>query len=69
MPQAKLSLEGITMVSMKNFYTGMLTGVAIGAVAGMIIDPLNDKQSKEMRKTAKGVFASIGSVMDYLLGK
>ena len=57
------------MFTMKNFYTGMIAGAAIGAIAGMIIDPLNDKQSKEMRKTAKGVFTSIGNIMDYLTGK
>ncbi len=57
------------MVPMKNFYTGMIAGVALGAVAGIIIDPLNDKQSKEMRKTAKGFFASIGTAMDYLFNK
>ncbi len=54
---------------MKNFYTGMIAGVAIGTVAGMILDPLSDKQSREMKKTAKGLFASIGGAVDCLMGK
>ena len=57
------------MVPMKKFYTGMIAGAALGAVAGMLIDPLNDKQSKEMRKTAKGIFTSIGTAMDYLFNR
>ena len=34
---------------MKKFFTGMVTGAAIGAVAGMLLDPMNDKQSKNMK--------------------
>ncbi len=53
---------------MKNFYTGMIAGATIGAIAGMLIDPMNDKQSKAMKKTAKGLFSTIGSAMDCMLG-
>ena len=54
---------------MKNFYTGMIAGAAIGAVTGMLLDPLNDKQSKNMKRTAKGLFSSIGNAMDCMLSR
>ena len=47
----------------------MITGVAIGAVAGMVMDPINDKQAKKMRKTAKGFFSTVGNAMDYMLSR
>lgn len=52
---------------MKNFYTGMIAGAALGAITGMLLDPISDKQSKAMKKTAKGIFSSIGSAMDCML--
>ena len=52
---------------MKNFYTGMLAGAALGAIAGMLMDPISDKQSKAMKKTAKGLFSSIGNAMDCMM--
>ncbi len=54
---------------MKKFYTGMIAGAAIGAITGMLLDPMNDKQSKAMKKTAKGLFSSIGTAMDCMLSR
>ncbi|MDP4117925.1 MAG: hypothetical protein Q8873_01900 [Bacillota bacterium] len=53
---------------MKNFSTGIITGVVIGAVAGMILDPISDKRSRNIKKTARGVFSYIGNAMDYMIG-
>lgn len=49
---------------MKKFAGGLITGAIVGAAMGMIIDPIGDKQHKKMRKTANGMFKTIGSVID-----
>ena len=49
---------------MKNIYTGIIAGAAVGAVAGMLLDPKNSKKAKSLKKTAKGFFSSIGNAMD-----
>ncbi len=54
-------------IFMKNFYTGMIAGAAIGAVAGMLMDPISDKQAKSMKKTAKGIFSTMGNAIDCLM--
>ncbi len=54
---------------MKKFYTGMITGAAIGAVAGMLLDPMNDKQSKNMKKTARGFCSTMGNAVDCMMNK
>ena len=54
---------------MKNFYTGMIAGAAIGAVAGMLLDPMNDKQSKNMKKTAKGIYSTMENTIGGMMNK
>jgi gas vesicle protein len=54
---------------MKNMTTkgaigAMAAGVVIGAVVGMMVDPLNDKQHKKICKNASNVFKTIGAIVD-----
>ena len=51
-------------MSVKSFMGAMATGVVIGAVAGIMLDPINDKQHKKLCKTANNVFKTIGSIVD-----
>lgn len=47
-----------------SFGAGMLTGLVVGAVTGMLADPLKDKDSKKLQTQGKGLFKSIGGVID-----
>lgn len=49
---------------MKGIYTGIIAGAAVGAVAGMLLDPKSGKKMKSMKKNAKGLFSAIGNAMD-----
>jgi len=51
----------------KSLIGAAAAGMVIGAVAGMLIDPINDKQHKKMRKLSDNMFKTIGSVMDDLI--
>lgn len=47
-----------------SFGTGVLTGLVAGAVVGMLVDPIKDKDAKKMQCHTGGLFKSIGSVID-----
>ncbi|MDD6308782.1 MAG: hypothetical protein PUB07_05485 [Clostridia bacterium] len=51
------------------FTAGMCTGVIIGALAGMVMDPIKDKQSKAMKKGAGKAFRTLGSIIDTIIEK
>lgn len=50
-----------------SFSAGLITGAVVGAVAGMIFDPLKDSTSKKLHSSANGMFKSIGSVLDGIM--
>lgn len=52
------------MSNISGFFKGMATGVAIGAAATMVLDPLSDRERKKLAKKTEGVFRNIGSVID-----
>lgn len=52
------------MSNVSGFFKGVATGVAIGAAATMILDPLSDRERKQLVKKTEGVFKNIGSVID-----
>ena len=56
--------ERMIEVSAKSFIGALATGVVLGAVAGMMIDPINDKQHKKICKTANNMFKTIGTIVD-----
>lgn len=47
-----------------SFGAGVVTGLLVGAVAGMIADPIKDKDAKKMQCHGSGIFKSIGTVID-----
>ncbi len=51
------------------FTIGMLTGIIIGAGVGMLMDPIKDKQSKTMKKSATKAFRTLGSIIDTIIEK
>ena len=48
----------------KGFATGLLTGAVIGGALGMFIDPVKDKESKRIKKSAGDLIHSVGSVVE-----
>ncbi len=48
----------------KLFLKGMATGVAVGAAAAVMMDPLSDKQRHKLQKRTGGMFRSIGGMVD-----
>lgn len=51
-------------MNIKSFVGAMATGIVVGTVVGMMIDPINDKQHKKIYKNANNVFKTIGSIVD-----
>lgn len=51
-------------MSMATFAKGLAAGVALGAAAAMIFDPMTDKQRRRLKRKTEGVFKNIGSVID-----
>ena len=51
-------------MSVKSILGAMGTGIVIGAIAGMMIDPINDKTHKKIHKCANNVFRTIGTIVD-----
>ncbi len=51
------------------FTAGMLTGIVIGAVTGMLADPIKDKHSKAMKRGASKAFRTLGSIIDTIIEK
>lgn len=47
-----------------DFTKGIATGMLVGAAAGMIFEPISEKQRNKIKRKTKGVFRSIGSVID-----
>lgn len=46
-----------------DFAKGIATGMVVGAAATMIFEP-SDKQKNKIKRKTRGVFRSIGSVID-----
>lgn len=51
-------------VRYSDFTKGIATGVLVGAAATMIFEPISEKQKNKIKRKTKGVFRSIGSVID-----
>lgn len=48
----------------KSILGALAAGAIIGAIAGIMIDPINDKQHKKIHKCANNMFRTIGSIVD-----
>lgn len=47
-----------------DFAKGIATGMLVGACASMIFEPISEKQKNKIKRKTKGVFRSVGSVID-----
>ncbi len=52
------------MISFKNFTTGLMAGAVAGGILGMVLDPLKDKESKKLHKSAGNIMHSVGNIID-----
>ena len=50
----------------KGVATGLLTGAGVGSIVGMCVDPLKDKDSQRMRKSAGKIVQSMENMADNL---
>lgn len=48
----------------KNFLCAMTAGAIVGAVMGMVIDPINDRQHKKIHRSANSMFKTLGTIVD-----
>ena len=52
---------------MKSFLRGIMTGVAIGAVVGMVLDPARSRRdTNSIKKKASRAFKTAGSIIENL---
>ena len=52
------------MISFKGFTTGLMAGAVVGGIMGAVIDPLKDKESKKIHKSAGSIMHSVGNLID-----
>ncbi|MBR5535111.1 MAG: YtxH domain-containing protein [Clostridia bacterium] len=52
------------MILSKGFVTGLLTGAVAGGIMGMCIDPLKDKDSRRLRKSAGKIIHSMENMAE-----
>ena len=57
-------MKGMNALSTKSELGAMAAGIVVGAVVGMMIDPISDKQHKKIYKSANNVFKTIGAIVD-----
>ena len=46
------------------FIKGMVTGLAVGAVVTMAMDPVSDRQRRKFQRKTEGLFRTIGTAID-----
>lgn len=51
-------------MSNTGFAAGMAAGLIVGAASAILIDPISDRQKNKLRKKTRGIFRSVGSVID-----
>ena len=51
----------------KGFASGIIAGAVIGATIGMLVDPMNDRQHKKIKRQTTNLFKTRGSVMDSVM--
>lgn len=49
------------------FITGIVTGMAVGIGASLLINPMDESDRKKLKKNTSRVFTSVGAVADQLL--
>lgn len=54
-------------MSKAGFVTGIVTGMAMGVGATMLVNPMDERDRKKIKKNASHVFTAIGSVADHVI--
>lgn len=54
-------------MSKGGFVAGIVTGMAVGVGASMLISPLDEKDKKKIKKSASQMFTTIGAVADHVI--
>ena len=52
---------------MKGFSCGLIAGALIGAAAGMLADPIKDRQHAKMSRKKREMFKAVGDVIDNVM--
>lgn len=50
-----------------SFVTGIVTGMAIGIGASIIVNPINEKDKKRLKKNTSSLCTTIGAVADRII--
>lgn len=53
-------------MSFKGFTAGLITGAVAGTMMGMLIDPMDDKSHRQMRRTRENIFRTLGGMLEDL---
>lgn len=54
-------------MSRGSFVTGMVTGVAVGIGAAMMVNPMDERDKKKLKKNTSQMFTTIGAVADRVM--
>lgn len=54
-------------MSKTSFITGIMTGMAVGVGASMMINPMDEKDKKKLKKNTSQVFTTLGAVADRVI--
>lgn len=55
------------MRKMCSFMKGMITGIAVGAAAAIVTEPVSDRDRRKIARKTEGLFKSVGSVADSII--
>ena len=54
-------------MSKTGFTAGIITGMAVGVGAYMLINPMDESDKKKLKKHTSQLFTAIGAVADHML--
>ncbi len=54
-------------MSKGGFVAGIVTGMAVGVGASMLVNPMDEKDKKKIKKNASQMFTTIGAVADHVI--
>jgi len=52
---------------MSTFIKGMTAGIAVGVAAGFMIEPMCGSKHHKLKRSTKGIFRKIGTVIDAVI--
>ena len=60
---------GVKIMSCKGFTAGLVTGAIAGAALGMLVDPIDDKSHRRMRRTKENLFRTVAGMMEDMMDR